>query len=283
LVHRKLLVLRDLGKDIVAQQNNIVAKQNAQLIFMSEELNRAILSDQKYQNPMKLNRYEYRVFSQNGEDGIIEEIFRRVGTTNRYFVEFGAADGYENNTVFLLYRAWKGFWMDGDANLIRRANEHFKDRIGSGQIATKQAFITAENIEGLFQEAKVPKEFDFLSIDIDRNDYYVWRNIQNYSPRVVVIEYNPLLPPSVSWVIPYDPKAWWDGTSHTSASLKALELLGKEKGYSLVGCNTAGVNAFFVRNDLVGDKFAAPFTAENHYEPSRYHLNAYDSNHPRVP
>ncbi len=87
----------------------------------------------------------------------------------------------------------------------------------------------------------------------------------------------------MSWVIPYDPKGMWDGTSHTGASLKALGELGARKGYSLVGCNISGVNAFFVRDDLLGDHFAAPYTAENHYEPSRYDLYWHDSNHRRVP
>jgi hypothetical protein len=135
-----------------------------------------------------------------------------------------------------------------------------------------QAFITAENIEELFAKGKVPEEFDLLSIDIDRNDIYVWEKIVHYKPRVAIVEYTSLYPPTMSWKIPYDPKGMWaGGTTHTGASLKALEEMGAQKGYCLVGCNLNGVNAFFVRKDLVGDKFAAPYTAENHYEPSRFH------------
>jgi hypothetical protein len=244
---------------------------------------RAILGQPKYQDPKRLNRHEYRVFSQNGEDGIIAEVFRRIGTTNRYFVEFGAADGFENNTVLLLRQGWKGLWIDGDPAAVDRARAHFRPEVEGKQLTIFRDFITAENIEALFHRAEVPYEPDLLSIDIDRNDYYVWEKIGRYRPRVAIVEYNALYPPTMSWVIPYDPKGWWDGTSHYGASLKALEELGARKGYSLVGCNISGVNAFFVRDDLLGDHFAAPYTAENHYEPSRYDLYWHDSNHRRVP
>ncbi len=239
----------------------------------SEQSILSILSQPKYRDPKRISQYEWRTFSQNGEDGIIAEVFRRVGTTNRYFVEFGAADGFENNTVLLLRQGWSGFWIEGDPELVKTARRHFHQEIDGGQLTVMQSFITAENIEDLFRGGKVPEEFDLLSIDIDRNDYYVWRAISHYRPRVVVIEYNPIYPPTMSWVVPYDPSAMWDSTTRTGASLKALEELGAQMGYALVGCNLTGVNAFFVRKDLLGDHFAAPYLAENHYEPSRYFMH----------
>ncbi len=249
----------------------------------AEQAVRAILARPERSDPKRLGHYEYRVYSQNGEDGILAEIFRRIGATNRVFVEFGSSDGEQNNTVLLLIEGWSGLWMDGDHHAIQKAGQHFAKEIAAQRLKVRETFITAENIESLFREQGVPPEFDLLSIDIDRNDYYVWKRIEAYRPRAVVIEYNPLFPPALSWVIPYDPEATWDGTSHTSASLKALELLGAGKGYKLVGCTLAGVNAFFVRDDLVGDRFAAPFTAENHYEPARYYMDYPDTNHPRRP
>jgi hypothetical protein len=249
----------------------------------SEQAIRAILSEPRYQDPKRLNRHEYRVFSQNGEDGIIAEIFRRIGTTNRFFVEFGAADGFENNTVLLLRQGWSGLWIEGDPDLVARARGHFRAEIDGSKLTVMQAFITAENIEDLFRRGGVPDELDLLSIDIDRNDYYVWEKIAHYRPRAVVIEYNPLFPPTMSWVIPYDPQGMWDKTSRMGASLKALADLGSRNGYSLVGCSLAGANAFFVRSDLLGDHFLGPYTAENHYERSRYNLNRYDSIPDRVP
>lgn len=241
-------------------------------LIESERLLREILNDPRHQDSKKLNRYEYKVSSQNGEDGVIAEIFRRIGTTNRYFVEFGASDGDENNTALLVRQGWGGFWIDGDGPAVARARQTYRPEIGAGRLVVREAFITAENIEGLFSEAGVPPEPDLLSIDIDRNDYHVWEKIRRYRPRVGIVEYNAGLPASMSWFVPYDPKAqgWNSFGNGNGASLKALELLGKQKGYSLVGCELTGVNAFFVRDDLLGDHFVAPYTSENHFEPFRY-------------
>jgi len=260
-------------QEVKAKLADVDSLSRAAVQAQSEQAILSILSQPKYRDPKKLNQHEYKTFSQNGEDGIIAEIFHRIGTKNRYFVEFGASDGFENNTVLLLRQGWSGYWIEGDPELVRRAREHFRAEIDAGNLTLMQGFITAENIEDLFRSGEVPEEFDLLSIDIDRNDYYVWKGISHYRPRVVVIEYNPIFPPTMSWVVPYDPKAMWDGTTRTGASLKALEELGAKKGYALVGCNLSGVNAFFVRNDLLGDHFAAPHTAENYYEPARYFLN----------
>jgi len=224
----------------------------------------------KYQDPRRLPLFESKVYSQYGEDGILAEILRRVGTTNRTFVEFGSADGMENNTVLLLRLGWNGLWMDGDDAAIGRARKHFAQEIRAKRLKAETAFITAENVEKLFAAHGVPIEFDVLSIDIDYNDYHVWKALKSYKPRVVVIEYNSMFPPGIEWVAKYRPDAVWDGTSKYGASLSALESLGREKGYTLVGCDLDGVNAFFVRNDLVQDKFCAPFTAQNHYEPARH-------------
>jgi hypothetical protein len=249
--------------------------------IQSARLMNDLLSQPKYQDSLRLTRFEAKVFAQNGEDGIIAEIFNRIGMTSRNFVEFGSADGMENNTVFLLRQGWSGLWLDGDKDAIKRAQGYFAPEIKAGRLKADTAFITAENIEQLFASHDVPKEFDLLSIDIDRNDYHVWKAIQAYRPRVVVIEYNGIFSPGIDWVVDYKADAWWDGTCKFGASLTAYENLGRQKGYSLVGCTVAGVNAFFVRNDLVQNKFCAPYTARNHYEPPRYWMTW--GGHPRVP
>ena len=92
-------------------------------------------------------------------------------------------------------------------------------------------------------------------------------------PRVLVVEYNGLIPPPVNWKVAYAAEKTWNRSSYFGASLKAYELLCGESGYALVGCDLCGVNAFFVRADLVTpEKFLAPFTARNHYEPLRDYL-----------
>ena len=118
----------------------------------------------------------------------------------------------------------------------------------------------------------MPKEFDLLSLDIDQNTYYAWEGLRSFRPRVVVVEYNAAIPPDVDWKVRYSSNRTWNGTQNFGASLKAFEILGRQFGYSLVGCDFFGVNAFFVRDDSLAGKFAEPFTSENQYEPPRYSM-----------
>ena len=146
-------------------------------------------------------------------------------------------------------------------------------RSRAGQLTLRESFVTAENIEELFAARGVPSEPDLLGIDIDGNDYWVWKAIERFRPRVVVIEYNASLGRSARIVRPTTRPSDGTRSTCTGASLGALEDLGRAKGYALVGCCLAGVNAIFVRSDLVGDRFLAPFTSEKHYEPPRYGRN----------
>jgi len=247
---------------------------------VNQFLNDNLYNNPKYLNSKRLNRHEYQVFSQNGEDGIIHEIFNRVGYTNKYFIEFGVENGLECNSTNLLYKGWSGLWIEGSGQQCEGVKTRFSDLISEGRLQIQNAFINAENIQSLFDKGNAPVEPDLLSIDIDYNDYYVWDAITKYKPRVVIIEYNSIFRPDTHFVVKYNPNKMWDRTSHYGASLLALEQLGKQKGYCLVGCVFSGSNAFFVREDLVGEQFEAPFTAENHYEPNRDFL-FYKSGHPR--
>lgn len=242
-------------------------------ILSEDYINRNLFNNPKYQNSKKLNKYEYQVFSQNGEDGIIAEIFKRIGETNKFFVEFGVEDGFENNTLNLLVKGWSGLWMEGSSKHTENVKQKFSGLIEKKKLKVQNAFITSENIESLLKSTNVPKDLDLLSIDIDGNDYWVWEAIKNHDPRVVVIEYNSLFRPDTKWVMKYNSEHIWNQTCYAGASLKSLELLGAKKGYKLVACDFLGVNSFFVREDLVKDKFLSPFTAEEHYEPPRYHLS----------
>jgi hypothetical protein len=248
--------------------------------LLSQEHIRHLLAQPKYQDPKRLNRHETRVYSQNGEDGILEEIFRRIGMTNRFFTEFGV-QACENNSLYLLLQGWRGIWLEGSPAQVSLMQHEMARQVAAGQLTIKNAFITAENIETLFRELQVPAEPDLLSIDIDGNDYWIWKAVTNYRPRVLSIEYNPIFPAHIRWVMKYNPTHVWQQDSYQGASLKSLELLSASKGYTLVGCDLTGTNAFFVRDDLVGNHFAGPFTAENHYEPARYYLQA-RLGHPRA-
>ncbi len=224
-----------------------------------------------YADPKRLNRFEFQVYSQSGEDGIIAEIFKRIGTTNRFFVECGAGNGYECNSLYLLMQGWTGLWIEANPRSCRSIRHAHKDAIDRQRLFLKEAPATAETIETILREANTPPEPDFLSIDIDGNDYWIWKSIQSFRPRVVVIEYNALHRPPVEWIMPENNTHQWKRDAYYGASLSSMETLGKEKGYTLVGCNFSGGNAFFVRNDLIGDLFVTE-GAIYHYEPLRMHL-----------
>jgi hypothetical protein len=228
------------------------------------------LAAEKAADPKTLTYHGFSAYSMADEDGIIDEIFRRIGTANRQVFEFGCGDGLENNSTYLLFTGWSGVWLDGGAENIRAVENHFSRQIQSGKLKTKQTFITAENINSLVRESGVDPELDLLCIDIDGNDYWVWKAIEGIRPRVVVVEYNGTFRPPHKIVQTYNPASRWNSSNYFGASLKALEELGREKGYALVGCNVSGIDAFFVRQDLVGDLFSAPFTAEHHYRPPHY-------------
>jgi hypothetical protein len=203
-----------------------------------------------------LQAAEKRVHSQNGEDGVIEALFATLGTTNKYFVEFGSGDGIVCNGAYLVEQGWTGLAMDGQG--ISK----------NPRLTVRKEFITAENINDLFRKYDVPAEFDLLSIDIDSNDFWVWQRI-TARPRVVVIEYNASIPPNESRTIVYDPKFVWNGSDYFGASLRALKELGRRKGYTLVHCERAGVNAFFVADDLLGADFK-PLRIEEIYRLPNY-------------
>jgi hypothetical protein len=231
-----------------------------------------LLASPRYAASGNLGRFHHQVFSQHGEDGIIAEIFRRIGTTTRTFVESGVGDGLENNTAYLLLQGWRGAWIEGAAGSVAKIRTTFRRQIDERRLSVTQALITAENIDRVFADAGVPADVDLLSLDIDRNTYWAWKALTTLTPRVIVVEYNAVFPPGVDWAVDYQANRGWNGTAYFGASLTAYERLGREKGYALVGCSANGVNAFFVREDLCGDLFDAPFTAERHFEPARYFL-----------
>lgn len=184
----------------------------------------------------QIEKHERSVFSQNGEDGVIEFIFSSIGTTNKEYVEFGCDGGHECQARYLTECCgWHGLLMDG----------------GDWGDSVKKEFVTAENVNALFRKYGVDQEPDLLSIDIDGNDYWVRKAIVDYRPRLIVHDYNGLFKPPISVTIAYDPQFIWPGNDYASASLAALVKLNKVMGYTLVYCERRGVNAFFLRNDLL--------------------------------
>jgi hypothetical protein len=262
--YRHLPVIRELNA-IRHEQ----ARQTETIIGIANTFARDWSPEKSLSDPLRLFGAESQVNSQNGEDGIICEIFSRIGVTNKACVEIGAGDGVENNTAFLASLGWEAWMVDGrypEGCHLHRSHgraPHVR-RVGM--------FVTRESVNELMRSLGVPAEPDLVSIDVDQNTYHIWDGLVDLRPRVVVIEYNSSIPPDVAWVPSYCPDRVWDGTTNYSASLESLVQLGRKKGMHLVGCDYLGINAFFIRDDLVAGKFSAPFTARHHYQPPRYWL-----------
>ncbi len=214
---------------------------------------------------------EFKVFSQWGEDGIIQRLVRAVPIAKPVFVEFGVQDYTEANTRFLLVNNhWSGLVMDGDAQhiaAIRRSPLYWRHNLKA-----ECAFIDRDNINGLIRSAGIEGDIGLLSVDIDGNDYWVWQAIDCVQPRILILEYNALFGPDAAISVPYD-AAFVRSRAHYSnlfwgASLEALTRLSKQKGYALVGCNSAGNNAFYVRQDVLGSQ--RELSVEQAFVPAQF-------------
>lgn len=199
-----------------------------------------------------LRDIEFQVYSQWGEDGIVEYLVSQLEIPNEVFVEFGVEDYREANTRFLLRnRNWRGVVLDGDPKniaAIRRDSVFWQH-----ELEAANSFITAENINDLLSRSGVRGDVGLLSIDIDGNDYWVWKAIEVVSPRIVICEFNSVFGSRHAIAVPYDPQFNRTRAHYSNlyfgASLAAFCDLGAQKGYVFVGCTTSGVNAFFVRRD----------------------------------
>jgi hypothetical protein len=212
-----------------------------------------------------LQEAEFRVFSQNGEDGIIQHLVRLVNPTAKSFIEFGVQNYYESNTRFLLLNNnWRGLVLDPDQqyiDVIRNSPEG----TWRSDLKTRRAMLARENINDIFREEGFEGEVGLLSIDVDGMDWHLWDAVTVVKPAIVVIEYNRNFPTDRAIVVPYNPE--FDRNtikpSYYGASLPALKLLGKKKSYRYVGVSRHRTNAFFVREDLADDRLPeaeiAPF------------------------
>jgi hypothetical protein len=203
---------------------------------------------------MTLRQAEFSVFSQWGEDGILQWLLARVPVESETFVEFGVENYTEANTRFLLtHQNWTGLVIDGSAahiDAIKRQDIHWQH-----DLTAVHAFITRENINELIAR-RFRGDIGVLSIDVDGNDYWIWEAIGVVSPRIVVCEYNSVFGCERAITVPYDPKFFRTAAHYSNlyfgASLPALCRLAARKGYVFAGCTRAGNDAFFVRQDVAG-------------------------------
>ncbi len=195
----------------------------------------------------------FRVFSQWEEDGILEWLIQALPHIPQTFIEFGVETYREANTRFLLrHRNWRGLILDGSSDhLARIAADHIH---WQHDLTARCAMVSAENVNQLFADNGFTGEIGILSVDVDGNDYWIWKAIQCVNPQIVVCEYNAVLGDEIPLSIPYDGNFYRTDAHHSNlywgASIGALTSLARSKGYRLLGSNRAGNNAFFLREDL---------------------------------
>jgi hypothetical protein len=225
--------------------------------------------------PRDLTLYEFSIFSQNGEDGVLQEIFHRIGTTNQFFVEVGASVN-ESNTVFLAdILGWRGILFDASQS---EADSLALKYSSSDRVIVKRAFVDAENVNELLSSNNIPKHPDLMSLDIDGNDFWVWAALEVIRPRVLIVEYNAHVSPATMAVQPYAPDIPWDGSSFFGASLASFRTLGQTKGYRLVHIDSTGINLIFVdEGSLEPD---TPFLAEDEVTTRVPNYYLYGLRHP---
>ena len=178
--------------------------------------------------------------SQAGEDGIIEKILHTIGETSEWCVEFGAWDGrYYSNTFDLINRkGYSAIMIEGDVDRYQDLLETFKDNTKVIPLNAFVGFSEVDGLDSLLEKTSIPLDFDVLSIDIDGNDYHVWKEVKQYRPKVVCIEYNPTIPSEVEFVQPADMQL------NQGCSILSLYQLAEEKGYKLV--SVTNLNCLFV-------------------------------------
>tara|TARA_B110000879_G_C11095093_1_gene480705 strand:- start:212 stop:1117 length:906 start_codon:yes stop_codon:yes gene_type:complete len=210
-------------------------------------------------NTNKLSDYEWKIFSQWGEDGIIQFLIREVEIKNKTFVEFGVEDFFESNCRYLLMSSdWQGFVIDGSSkNILRLKNSYFYWKHDLQSLA---AFVDKENINKLLSQSNFDRDLGILSIDLDGNDYHILKTINVFEPRIIISEFNPYFGTNRAISVPYDPEFYRIDKHYSGlyfgASIKAIKHLLEEKGYTLVGTGITGGNAYFVRNDLMTEKLS---------------------------
>jgi len=279
LVAKKYNQIKNLVKkiDLIYNELNKINKVSERELYSYKNPKVNLGQIQSQLNSQKniikeLSEVEFQVFSQFGDDGIIQWLINYLDIPNKTFIEFGVEKYIESNTRFLLFNdKWKGLVIDGEENNIK----YIKDDVVTYffNLQSIFSFITKDNINELIKSRNFDNNPGLLSIDIDGNDYWIWKSLESINPVIVISEYNAefgLNP----WTIPYIENFVWDKVSNMyywGASLTALCDLADQKGYSFIGCNSQGNNAYFIRNDKM--KELKKISPEDGFVKAKFSLN----------
>ena len=203
--------------------------------------------------------YEARGYSQNGEDGVLLHLLAEVGVVGHRIVEIGCGCGAECNSALLsCCFGWNALLFDRNGAQVEKAVQFFQSKGAEDRVRLIHQEVQPDALDQLLETEGFSDELDVLSIDVDGFDFWLWKHLDTVRPRIVVIEVNGSYGPEVSGTVPWSPgdphhdpyqhhaRGW-----HHGASLRALEALGRSKGYRLVAVESTGTNAFFVREDVV--------------------------------
>ncbi len=217
----------------------------------------------------ELEATEKSIYSQHGEDGVIQALLEKIPPRHRFIVEFGAYDGdhMSNSRHLICDHDWRALLIEPDPRFFARLEKLY---VGNKQVKTVQAFITTDNINQLFADANVPKDFDVLSIDVDGPDYYLWEALTDYQPAIVLLECNASILPTEKYIVA-EQQAWeLSGTAQEGASLLALYELGLQKGYHLVYSELSGANLFFIHESFIESFNLTGLTPEALYQAPQF-------------
>jgi|TARA_B110000967_G_C18899819_1_gene573869 hypothetical protein len=221
-----------------------------------------------------INKYEKNIqdknenFAQNGEDMLLKYIFEKIDTTNKYYVEFGGWDGkhLSNTYYFRKYENWSGLLLEGNGDKVNSNPDREK-------INLHHEWLTEENINDIFKKYNVPNKFDLLSIDVDSEDYYIWRGLTNYEANVVIIEFNPALPNESPLSV--EKNKTDTNIGYFGANLLSFYRLGKSKDYEFV--TTIRWNAIFVKKELLSKLNIEPISEkeciEKFFKPNNFWIS----------
>ncbi len=241
--------LKNKARAVLASASSPVASSLDALLQLelSKELAR-LQAEVRTAMPENPAAFGFKVYSQADEDGIVEEITRRIGIDRGYFIEIGCGDGRENNSHYLLLKGWRGIWVDGDPDNIAAIRTVLPL---DGRLRLVEQMVTRENVSTIPTAAGSPDfgALDLLSVDVDGNDLAIAEAaISAWSPKIIIGEYNAKFPYPMQQEVRYDPQHRWKRDDYHGASLAAWVERLKPK-YRLIACNLAGTNAFFVRED----------------------------------
>ena len=268
------MIVALISKPIHVAVSAATSSQRQQINALLILQGRALALKNAERAPLRyLNDAEFKVFSQFGEDGILQYLIYETGITReeKIFIEFGVQDYSESNTRFLLLNDhWRGLIIDGNKQYMDYVRN--QDIYWLHDLTAVDAWIERDNINQLIGDSGFAGDIGILSVDIDGNDYWVWERIEAVNPVIVVVEWNSVFGPKHAISVPYDPEFKRELAHYSclfwGASIAAFAHLAERKGYELLGSNTVGNNLFFVRNDRLGR--LTPQSSSDAYVESRF-------------